>query len=197
MENLDFPSQSISFEFFDGVLAGLDGQGGDQPPLDLLSIVRGTPASQSAPPTDHPAQRRWAGVRVQSALSWSVAQGDRHRVAEARKPWQNGVMESFNGRFRDECLRLQIAARSEVTVIIGSWRQHYNAARSQWSPRYLTPNEFATQTIAAPREAADFCGIGDRAPRLVAKPAPPGKMQQTMPTGSKAGGQSTVNRLVK
>ena len=41
MKDLDFPSQSIPFEFLDGLLAGLDGQVGDQPPLDLLSIVWG------------------------------------------------------------------------------------------------------------------------------------------------------------
>jgi putative transposase len=36
-------------------------------------------------------------------LSWLVAQGISTALIEPGKPWQNGVTESFNGKFRDEC----------------------------------------------------------------------------------------------
>ena len=39
------------------------------------------------------------------------------------KPWQNGLDESFNGKFRDECLSLEwFRTRPEVAVVIESWR---------------------------------------------------------------------------
>jgi putative transposase len=42
------------------------------------------------------------------------------------KPWQNGTDESFNGKFRDECLSLEwFRSRREAAVIIEHWRQHY------------------------------------------------------------------------
>lgn len=61
------------------------------------------------------------------------------------KPTQNGLVESLNGRFRDECLdehlfRDMAAARR----IIEEWRIDYNEHRPHTSLRGLTPNEFAT-----------------------------------------------------
>jgi putative transposase len=83
-------------------------------------------------------------------LSWIVAQGIGTALIEPGKPWQNGVTESFNGKFRDECLSLEwFRSRAEAKVIIESWRQHYNAVRPHSSLGYLTPNEFATQRIKA------------------------------------------------
>ena len=39
------------------------------------------------------------------------------------KPWQNGADESFNGKFRDECLSLEWF-RSRAEVVIETWRRH-------------------------------------------------------------------------
>jgi putative transposase len=88
-------------------------------------------------------------------LSWIVAQGIGTALIEPGKPWQNGVTESFNGKFRDECLSLEwFRSRTEAKVIIESWRQHYNEVRPHSSLGYLTPNEFvARQANAAPEHA--------------------------------------------
>jgi len=45
-------------------------------------------------------------------LSWIVAQGIGTVLIEPGKPWQNGVTESFNGKFRDEC-RLGLVWRGD------------------------------------------------------------------------------------
>jgi putative transposase len=97
-------------------------------------------------------------------LSWIVAQGIGTALIEPGKPWQNGVTESFNGKFRDECLSLEwFRSRAEAKVIIEAWRRHYNNVRPHSSLGYLTPNEFVAQLAnAAPRHAtgqvAAVCG---------------------------------------
>jgi hypothetical protein len=46
-------------------------------------------------------------------------------LIEPGKPGQNGVTDSFNGKFRDECLSLEwFRSRAEAKVIIEAWRQH-------------------------------------------------------------------------
>ena len=73
------------------------------------------------------------------------------------KPWQNGALESFNGKFRDECLNMEwFRSRGEAKVLIEAWRKHFNEVRPHSSLGYLTPAEFAAklqQTNAAPASA--------------------------------------------
>ena len=58
-------------------------------------------------------------------------------------PWQNGTNESFNDKFRDECLSMEwFRSRTEARVIIEAWRRHYNAVRPHSSLGYRTPNEY-------------------------------------------------------
>jgi hypothetical protein len=56
------------------------------------------------------------------------------------KPWQNGTCESFNGKFRDECLSVEwFRSRDEARVLIEQWRRHYNEDRPHSSLGNLTP----------------------------------------------------------
>ena len=57
---------------------------------------------------------------------------------------QNGFVESFNGRFRDECLNANwfLNVRN-ARRIIESWRLDFNGHRPHSSLAYRTPNEFA------------------------------------------------------
>jgi len=62
---------------------------------------------------------------------------------EPGSPWQNGKGESFNGKFRDECLRMEIFGNwHEAEVIAEQWRKFYNTERPHSSLSYQTPNEF-------------------------------------------------------
>ena len=62
---------------------------------------------------------------------------------EPGSPWQNGKGESFNGKFRDECLRMEVLGnRREAAVIAESWRKYYNMERPHSSLKYRTPEEF-------------------------------------------------------
>jgi putative transposase len=81
---------------------------------------------------------------VSKALpSWVLVQGIGTAVIEPGKPWQNGVAESFNGKFRDECLSIEwFRSRLEAKVLIEKRRSRYNKVRPHSSLGYLTPNEF-------------------------------------------------------
>ena len=115
-------------------------------------------------------------------LSWIVAQGIGTALIDPGKPWQNGVAESFNGKFRDECLSLEwFRSRAEAKVIIEAWRRYYNEVRPHSSLDYLTPNEFvARQKDAASRQAtgkgAAVCGPSRPGP--LHQPPHAGHMQQ-------------------
>jgi putative transposase len=79
-------------------------------------------------------------------LKWLAENRIDTALIDPGKPWQNGTSESFNGKFRDECLSVEwFRTRAEAKIIIESWRQHYNAVRPHVSLNYLTPLEFKSQ----------------------------------------------------
>ena len=76
-------------------------------------------------------------------LQWLTDARIETAIIDPGKPWQNGTNESFNGKFRDECLSVEwFRTHREAQVIIEAWRQHYNTARPHSSLAYLTPHEF-------------------------------------------------------
>jgi len=79
-------------------------------------------------------------------LAWLTDEGIETAHIAPGKPWQNGSNESFNGKFRDECLSLNwFRSRREAKVIIESWRKEYNTIRPHQSPDDMTPPEFIHQ----------------------------------------------------
>ena len=59
---------------------------------------------------------------------------------------QNGFVESFNGRLRDECLNEHLFSNlKEARQIIEEWRIDYNTNRPHSSLNGLTPTEFAAR----------------------------------------------------
>jgi putative transposase len=65
---------------------------------------------------------------------------------EPGKPTQNGHIESFNGKLRDECLNQEwFTSLKQARMIIESWRQDYNQVRPHSSLDYLSPMDFKAQ----------------------------------------------------
>jgi len=87
-------------------------------------------------------------------LEWIAESGIATALIDPGKPWQNGTNESFNGKFRDECLSVEwFRSREEARVVIETWRRHYNAVRPHSSLAYLTPLEFKQQHHPIPNRA--------------------------------------------
>jgi putative transposase len=103
--------------------------------LTRLISERGAPMflrSDNGPEFVSHAVLRWlSDAKIETAL------------IDPGKPWQNGDNESFNGKFRDECLNMEwFRSRTEARVLIEIWRRHYNDVRPHSSLDYRTPNEF-------------------------------------------------------
>jgi putative transposase len=80
---------------------------------------------------------------------WADAHGVRLHFIDPGKPVQNAYIESFHGRFRDECLNESwFLTVPDAKRIIGAWRQDYNTERPHSSLDYLTPDEFERQWTA-------------------------------------------------
>jgi len=78
-------------------------------------------------------------------LRWATSNGLDMALIEPGKPRQNGLAESFNGKFRDGCLSMEwFRSRAEAKVVIESWRCHYNRIRPHSSLGNLTPLAFSS-----------------------------------------------------
>lgn len=74
---------------------------------------------------------------------------------EPGSPWENGYVESFNSRLRDECLACEeFFTLAEAQEVIAQWRQTYNHRRPHSSLDGLTPAEFAARCAASTPVAA-------------------------------------------
>ena len=77
-------------------------------------------------------------------MAWAHSRGVRHLLNDAGSPTQNAYIESFNGKFRDECLNEQwfetlAQARQEIT----RWRRDYNEVRPHSAIGRIPPAQFA------------------------------------------------------
>jgi putative transposase len=81
-----------------------------------------------------------------SLLKWAAWESLDLALIEPGKPWQNGLNESFNDKFRDECLSMEwFRCRAEARVVIEEWRWHYNSVRPHSSLNNMTPEHFCRQ----------------------------------------------------
>ena len=105
--------------------------------LEQLSRTRGLPAEIVV---DNGTE-----FTSRALLSWVGEQNNlKLNYIEPGKPIQNAFVESFNGKFRDECLNEQwFLGLREAKETIESWRQYYNSSRPHSSLKYETPIEFS------------------------------------------------------
>ena len=77
-------------------------------------------------------------------MAWAHARGVRHLINDAGKPTQNAYIESFNGKFRDECLNEQwFETLQQARQEISRWRRDYNEVRPHSAIGRIPPAQFA------------------------------------------------------
>src|SRR5919205_3345087 len=125
--------------------------------IDVLSdlfILRGVPAhirSDNGP--------EFVAKRVQR---WIAAVGAKTATIAPGSPWENGYVESFNARLRDELLNGEVFySLREAQVVVESWRRHHNTARPHASLGFGPP----APAVILPAFAAW--------PAMLRRPAPP------------------------
>jgi putative transposase len=107
--------------------------------LDRIAEVRGYPAMMVS---DNGTE-----LTSNAILGWQQERGVEWHYIAPGKPMQNGFVESFNGRLRDECLNEHLfASLAQARRIIEEWRIDYNTNRPHTSLNGLTPTEFATRS---------------------------------------------------
>ena len=103
--------------------------------IDVLSdlfILRGIPG--------HIRSDNGPEFIAQAVQDWITAVGAKTAYITPGSPWENGYIESFNARFRDELLDGEIFySLKEAQIIIESWRRHYNTIRPHGSIGYRPP----------------------------------------------------------
>ena len=83
-------------------------------------------------------------------LKWQQERGVGWHYIAPGKPMQNGFVESFNGRLRDECLNEHLfTSYRHARETISHWRLDYNLSRPHTSLDGLTPTEYATRAKSA------------------------------------------------
>jgi putative transposase len=76
--------------------------------------------------------------------AWAYSNNVKLHFIQPGKPTQNAYIESFNGKFRDECLNEHVfGSLHDAQQKIETWRRDYNADRPHRSLNQLTPEEFA------------------------------------------------------
>ena len=106
--------------------------------LTDLFIRRGVP--------DYIRSDNGAEFTAHAVRDWLLRVGVRTLYIEPGSPWENGYIESFNGKLRDELLEREIFdTLLEAKVLIERWRREYNTIRPHSSLGYRPPAPEATQ----------------------------------------------------
>jgi putative transposase len=103
--------------------------------IDVLSdlfILRGVPG--------HVRSDNGPEFVAKAVQEWIAAVGAKAAYIAPGSPWENGFIESFNARLRDELLDGEIFySLKEAKIVIESWRRHYNTLRPHGSLGYKPP----------------------------------------------------------
>ena len=77
---------------------------------------------------------------AEAVKDWITGVGAKTAYIEKASPWENGYVESFNGKLRDELLNGEVFnTLREAQVLIEEWRRHYNRVRPHSSLGYRPP----------------------------------------------------------
>lgn len=137
--------RSSLFEIASEAIAGATGPNriignSDCDPQDLATAIAAHGAPQFIRSDSGPE------FSAKDLQQWLAEQNIRTIYITPASPWENGFVESFQSRFRDECLnREQLWTLAEARVGIEDFRQDYNTERPHSSLGYESPRRFAAK----------------------------------------------------
>lgn len=117
--------------------------------LEWLYLTRGVPKyirSDNGPELVAKALQKWLGEK-----------GCKTIYIKPGSPWENPYIESFNGKFRDECLNMEVFRNvREAQVVVQEWRKEYNEFRPHSALGNLTPAEFSASSVSSASPTASL-----------------------------------------
>ena len=100
--------------------------------LYMLFLVRGVP--------EHIRSDNGPEFTAKAIRSWLTEMGVKTLFIEPGSPWENGYIESFNGKLRDELLNREIfTTLTEAKELIAEWKKEYNQVRPHSAKSYKPP----------------------------------------------------------
>jgi putative transposase len=125
--------------------------------LERLADLRGLPRSITV---DHGPE-----FEGQVLDAWAYTKNVRLAFIRPGKPVENAYIESFNGKFRDECLNEHwFLTMAHARRAIEAWRIEYNCERPHSSLAHLTPEEFARRSLARGKDRVSSTADSNSAP---------------------------------
>ena len=113
---------------------------------DVLRVLTGLMLRHGVP--EHIRSDNGPEFVAKAVRSWLARLKVQTLFIEPGSPWENGYIESFNGKLRDEFLNCELFyTLKEAQVLIAMWRQHYNQVRPHNSLGYRPP---APEAIPGP-----------------------------------------------
>ena len=120
--------------------------------LEWLFLLHGAPA--------HLRSDNGPELVARALQTWLEERGARTIYITPGSPWENPYIESFNDKFRDECLNMHVFTDGHhAQEVVEAWRNEYNEERPHSSLDYMTPAEFAAHCRNSSRPTASLrCG---------------------------------------
>jgi len=144
--------------------------------VDVITVVEAAIERYGAP--EHIRSDNGPEFIAYAIQDWLSDQGVKTLYITPGSPWENGHIESFHDKFRDECLNRELfGSLLEARVIVESWRMEYNEKRPHSSLRYLTPSEYGRRHNPALRSA-----YGLPTPRVAIHPTTIHNINQPIPS---------------
>ena len=110
--------------------------------VDVITVVEAAIARYGAP--ENLRSDNGPEFIASCMQGWLKAQEIKTLYIKPGSPWENGHIESFHDKLRDECLNRELFGNlREARVILESWRLEYNERRPHSALGYRTPNEYA------------------------------------------------------
>jgi transposase InsO family protein len=139
--------------------------------VDVITVVEAAIARYGAPA--HLRSDNGPEFIAYAVQDWLEGTGIKTMYIKPGAPWENGHIESFHDKLRDECLNRELfRSVAEARVIVESWRVEYNERRPHSALGYLTPEEYTNQVdggcappTPAPLAAAGVRGESEALPR--------------------------------